>query len=113
MGRYYGKVGFLKDEIESETRPSRFEPEMEERYYSGNLLKNYASQQNAEKLVDDVTISDDLSIIADPYALNHFSSIKYVELFGTLWEAKSISVEYPRLRISFGGVYNGPTPSNP
>lgn len=113
MAKFYGKIGFLKDEQESETRPSRFEPEMEERYYSGNLLKNYASQQNAEKLVDDVTISDDLSIIADPYALNHFSSIKYVELFGTLWEAKSISVEYPRLRISFGGVYNGPTPSNP
>ena len=113
MARYYGKVGFLKDEVESEDRPSRFAPVMEERFYAGDLLKNYASQQSAEKSVDDVTINDDLSIVADPYALNHFSSIKYVELFGTLWEAKSVSVEYPRLRISFGGVYNGPTPSNP
>ena len=113
MGRYYGRVGFLKDEVESEDRPSRFVPVMEERFYSGNLLKNYASQQSSEKTIDDVTINDDISIVADPYALNHFSSIKYVELFGTLWEAKSVSVEYPRLRISFGGVYHGPTPSNP
>lgn len=109
MAKYYGKVGFLKDETESEDRPSRFVPVMEERFYSGDLLKNYASQQSAEKPVDDVTINDNISIVADPYALNHFSSIKYVELFGTLWEAKSISVEYPRLRISFGGVYHGPT----
>lgn len=113
MGRYYGRVGFLKDEVESEDRPSRFVPVMEERFYSGNLLKNYASQQSSEKTIDDVTINDDISIVADPYALNHFSSIKYVELFGTLWETKSVSVEYPRLRISFGGVYHGPTPSNP
>lgn len=113
MARYYGKVGFLKEEVESETRPSRFIPEMEERYYSGNLLKNYISSQASEKPVDDFTLNNDISIIADPYALNHFSSIKYVEFMNTLWEAKSAKVEYPRIRISFGGVYHGPTPSRP
>ena len=113
MARFYGKVGFLKDENESETRPSRFQPEMEERFYSGELLKNYASSQNAERPVDDFTLNNDISITADPYALNHFSSIKYVEFMGTLWEVKTVSVSYPRIRISFGGVYNGPTPNNP
>jgi hypothetical protein len=113
MARFYGKVGFLKDENESETRPSRFHPEMEERFYSGELLKNYASLQNAERPVDDFTLNNDISITADPYALNHFSSIKYVEFMGSLWEAKTVSVAYPRIRISFGGVYNGPTPDNP
>lgn len=109
MPRFYGKIGFLKEETESETRPSRYIPKMEERMYVGELYKNYARSQNADKSVDDFSINNDISIVADPYAMNHFSSMKYVEFMGTLWEISSVTVEYPRLRISFGGVYHGPT----
>lgn len=112
MSRFYGKVGFLKDEAESESRPSRFVPEMEERYYTGNLLKNSISAQAAEKPLDDFTLNNDISIVADPYALNHFSSMKYVEFMNTLWEVKMAKVEYPRIRISTGGMYHGPTPEH-
>lgn len=109
MARYYGKIGFLKEEIESDERSSRYVPIMEERYYTGDLYKNYAMQQSSEKPVDDFGINNDISIVADAYALNNFSSMKYIEFMGTLWEVKSVMVEHPRLRISFGGVYNGPT----
>lgn len=108
MAKYYGKIGFATQE---EIRPSVWVPTIEERYYAGDLYKNYTKQKNAEASVDDFTISNDVSIVADPYALNHFSSMKYVEFMGTLWEVQSVMVEYPRLRISFGGVYNGPTPT--
>ena len=110
MPRYYGKIGFLKEEVESEDRPSRYVPVIEERYYSGELWKNYMRQQSAEKTVDDFGIHNDISIVADAYALNNFSSMKYVEFMGTLWEVQSVTVEHPRLRISFGGIYHGPTP---
>lgn len=110
MARYYGRVGFLKDEVESGDRPSRYVPRMEERFYTGELVKNYARQQTSEKSVDDVDLGNDISIVADEYAMNNFSSMKYVEFMGTLWEVKSVSVKRPRLRISFGGVYHGPTP---
>ena len=109
MAKYVGKIGFLKDEQESETRPSRYVPIMEERLYTGDLLKRSVRQLSSEKPVDDFSLSNDISIVADPYALNHFSSIKYAEFMGTLWEVISATVEYPRIRISFGGVYNGPT----
>ena len=109
MAKYVGKIGFLKDEPESETRPSRYVPIMEERLYTGDLLKRSVRQLSSEKPVDDFNLSNDISIVADPYALNHFSSIKYAEFMGTLWEVTSAIVEYPRIRISFGGVYNGPT----
>ena len=110
MARCYVKIGFLKADAEMENRPSRYKPELEERYYAGDLLKNHAKTQSADKTVDDFTINNDISIVADPYALNHFSSMKYVEFMNTLWEVQSVTVEYPRLRISFGGLYNGPTP---
>ena len=110
MARYYGRIGFLKREKESEERPSRFVPVIEERYYSGELWQNSSRQQSAEKSVDDFNISNDISIVADAYALNNFSSMKYVEFMGALWEVQSVKVEHPRLRISFGGLYHGPTP---
>ena len=109
MARYYGRIGFLKRETESDEHPSRYVPQMEERCYVGELWKNVARQQSAEKPVDDFGINNDISIVADAYALNNFSSIKYVEFMGTFWEVQSVTVEHPRLRISFGGVYNGPT----
>lgn len=108
MPRFYGKIGFLKSEDESLSRPSRYIPTMEERYYTGELFKNTARQQIADKPVDDFNINNDISIVADAYALNHFSSIKYVEFMGALWEVQSVTVEHPRLRISFGGLYHGP-----
>lgn len=111
MARYYGRIGFLKDEVESSERPSRYVPQIEERYYTGKLVKNYMRQQTAEKSTDDFDLGNDISIVADAYALNHFSSMKYVEFMGTLWEIKSATVEHPRIRISFGGVYHGPTPA--
>lgn len=111
MSRFYGKIGFLIDETED--RPSRFKPVMEERYYSGDLLSARISNQTAEKPVDDFSLSNEISITADPYALNNFSSMKYVEFMNTLWEVKSARVAYPRIIISFGGVYHGPTPSDP
>ena len=107
MPRFYGKIGFAADE---EVRPSIFKPVITERFYSGELVKNYARMQSAERPVDDTNLGNDISIVADPYALNHFSTMKYVEFMGVLWEVQNVSVEYPRLRISFGGVYHGPMP---
>ncbi len=113
MARYYGRIGFLKREEESSERPSRYIPVIEERFYSGDTYKIHANQQTSEKPVDDFGINNDISIVADAYAYNNFSSMKYVEFMGTLWEVKSVTVEHPRLRISFGGVYHGPTGSTP
>lgn len=110
MARYYGRIGFLQAEEESEESPSRYIPKIVERMYVGDLYKNGMRQQSAEKPIDNFGINNDISIVADAYALNNFSSMKYVEFMGTLWEVQSVTVEHPRLRISFGGVYHGPVP---
>jgi len=110
MARFYGRVGFMIDEKEIPTSPSRYAPQIIERFYSGDTYKVGIRQQNSEKPVDDFNLSNDISIVADAFALHNFSSMKYVEYMGTLWEVQSVSVEHPRLRISFGGVYHGPTP---
>ena len=107
MAKYYGKIGFEVTNVE--VAPSVYDSIIKERLYTGDIYKNYVKQKQAEKSVDDFTVANDISIVADPYALNNFSSMKYVEFMGTLWEVENVMVEYPRLRISIGGVYHGPT----
>lgn len=108
MAKFYGKIGFASQQ---EIRPSVWVPVIEERYYAGDVYQYSMKQKTADSTADDFTINNDISIVADPYALNHFSTMKYVEFMGALWEVQSVKVEHPRLRISFGGIYNGPTPS--
>ena len=108
MPRYYGKIGFVQDDVE--VAPSIYQSVITERQYTGELYKNYARMQGADKPTDNFSINNDISIVADPYALHNFAFMRYIEFMGNLWEVQGVTVEYPRLRISFGGLYHGPTP---
>ena len=37
----------------------------------------------------------------------HCSSMVYVELMGEKWKVTDVEIQYPRLILSIGGVYNG------
>ena len=78
MAKYCGIIGFVQQE---ETRPGIWEEVTTERRYYGDILKNLARHQTANQLNDDFQISDEISIIADPYARENFSSIKYIFQF--------------------------------
>ena len=109
MAKFYGKVGF--EEL-SETSPSVYTPTIVERTYSGDLVRNYRKFDSGEGINDDLNISNEVSIVADPYALNHFRTLKYVLWHGARWKVIGITEEFPRLRLTIGGVYNGPTPTD-
>jgi len=55
---------------------------------------------------DDISISNQISIIADPFANNNFHAMKYVVFMGAKWKVSEVTVEYPRLILSIGGLYN-------
>lgn len=104
MARFRGAVGY-GDLVE--TAPSVWQVVIEERNYTGDEVKNVSRNEKGENLNDDINISNQISILADPYAYNNFHKIKYVEWMGTLWKVKSVEVQRPRLILSIGGVYNG------
>ena len=56
---------------------------------------------------DNINISNEFSIVADPYAINNFHAIRYVEFMGAKWKISNVSVQHPRLLLTAGGVYNG------
>lgn len=105
MPKFYGKVGYVET---LETAPSVWTEVKTERNYYGEIIENRASWIHAQEQVNDnLNISNRISILCDPYIMEHFSAIKYVELFGALWKVTSVQVQYPRLILSIGGVYNG------
>lgn len=106
MAKFYGAVGYG---ITEETTPGVWTDEIVERFYSGDVIKNYKSSSSGESINDDINISNSISILSDPFAMQHFHTIKYVKWMGAAWKVSSVEVQYPRLILSIGGVYNGET----
>lgn len=104
MAKYYGEIGFG---VVTEVKPGVYKNVIVKRNYYGDLIKNTRSLQSANQLNDNVNVSNDISIVADPYARENFHSMLYVTFMGTKWKVSHIDVQYPRLILSVGGVYNG------
>lgn len=76
--------------------------------YSGDVVRNSKTIENAQKVNDDFRVSNSISIVSDAHANEHFFAIRYVEWAGILWEVTEVEVQSPRLLLRLGGKYNGP-----
>lgn len=104
MAKWYGLIGFAET---VEISPGVYEEEITEHQYYGDVVRDTRRLQNSSQLNDNVNISNNISIIADPFANNNFHSIRYIEYMGAKWKVESVEVQYPRLVLAIGGVYNG------
>lgn len=104
MAKFFGKIGYAET---VETTPGVWEEKITEREYFGDLIRNTRSLQSGEQLNDNVNISNEISIVADPFAYENFHSMRYVEFMNAKWKVSSVDVQYPRLILSVGGLYNG------
>lgn len=103
MAKWFGTIGYA---ALVETSPGSWEEQFTERSYYGEVIRNTRRLQSTEHLNDDVNVSNEISIIADPYAINNFYSMRYVEFMGAKWKVSNVDVQYPRLKLTLGGLYN-------
>lgn len=104
MAKFYGVIGFATIE---KTERGIYEEKIVENEYIGDVIRNTRRLRDAAKINDDITISNQISIIADPYANNNFHSMRYVVFMGSKWKVAEVEVQYPRLILTLGGLYNG------
>lgn len=104
MAKWYGKIGFGAT---VQTSPGVYEDSIITRSYRGDLIRNNRRLQSTDQLNDNINVANEISIVSDPYANTHFHSIRYVEFQGAKWKVSSVDVQYPRLILSIGGLYNG------
>ena len=105
MAKWAGVIGFVDDT--TETAPSAYREKIVERQYYGDVLKNNRRLVAADKVNDDISVQNQLSIVADAYAMNHFYSMKYATFCGAKWKVTDVQVEHPRLTLTLGGLWNG------
>lgn len=104
MAKFYGVIGYG---VQTETSPGVWSPGPIERPYYGDVVRTSRRLQTADKLNDDITISNEISIVSDPFASENFMSMLYIEYMGAKWKVSNIDVQYPRLILTLGGLYNG------
>lgn len=102
--KWFGAIGYANT---VETKPGVWKDNIVEREYFGDMTRNTRRLQSAEQLNDNIDISNEISIVSDPYANKNFHSMRYATYMGTKWKITSVEVQYPRLILSLGGVWNG------
>jgi len=103
MAKFYGKIGYESFE---ETSPGVHKPVETVRNYYGDVTRQSRRLEGSQKVNDDIDISNTISIVADPYAYSHFHEMKWIEWYGSKWKIATVDVEYPRLNLTIGGLYN-------
>ena len=108
MAKWFGSVGYADT---SEARPGVWQATtIIEREYYGDAVRNIRRLENETKVNDDISVGVDISIVADPFAIANFHTIKYVVYMGSKWKVTSVDPQYPRLILTLGGLYNGEEP---
>lgn len=109
MARFFGRVGY-GESVETESGSGVWADVITEHSYYGDIVHNTRNLRPGENLTPDLSVTNIISIMADAYANDHFFAIRYVEWAGALWTVTNVEVQSPRLLLTLGEVYNGPTP---
>ena len=104
MAKFYGSVGYA---VPEETAPGVWEERIVEHSYYGDVIRNNRKLQSLNQLNDNIVVSNEISILSDPFANENFHYMRYVTFMGTNWKVQSVDVQYPRLVLNLGEVYNG------
>ncbi len=104
MSKFYGPIGYI---TQKEISPGVWDEVVVEKSYRGDILQDTRRWQVSEHKNDNLTISNRLSIIADPFLYENSSTIRYVSWLGVRWKVNNIEIQRPRLILTLGEVYNG------
>lgn len=107
MAKFYGVVGYV-EAVESETSPGVWADVATEKNYRGDVIRDTRRWEIGKSLNDNLVISNQISIVADAFAIQNFSTMRYVKWMGVAWKITTVEVQRPRLILTLGGVYNGP-----
>jgi hypothetical protein len=100
--KWYGQLGY-RESVEVE--PGVWEDQIIEVNKYGDILRNFSSNQQGAKINDNISVSNQISIIADPNLLKSFHKIIYITFGGAKWRVSTVEVQYPRLIVTLGSLY--------
>lgn len=103
MAKYCGQIGFGST---SKTAPGVQTLIIVEHTYYGDVIEDVKKWENSEQMNDNLNVMNKISILADTFAIQNLDSMRYATFMGVKWKIRSVSVSFPRMILSLGGVYN-------
>lgn len=103
MGRFYGVIGYAETK---QTEPGVFEEVITERNYFGDVNRSNRRLESSGGINDNININNEISIVADPYAIQNIYAMRYIEFMGAKWKITNAEVQYPRIKLTVGGLWN-------
>lgn len=105
MAKFKGVIGFAES-VEKE--PGIYVEDIVTRPYRGDILYNRRRLESSGGVNSNINVSNEISILADAYATDHFHAMRYVEYGGAKWNVSNVdATKRPRLVLTLGGLYNG------
>jgi len=105
MAKFYGKIGYV---VTEETSPGVWsERELDPINYYGDILSNVRRWNSSGDVNDNLSVDNRISILADPFAFENVQAMKWIEFMNAKWKISSVDIEYPRIIITLGDIYNG------
>ena len=101
--KWSGKIGFVEAK---ETRPGVWENVTTERNFYGDVIRDIRKNQSSGQVNDDINISNRISIVSNSFVRDNLAFMKYIEFMGTKWKITDVEVQYPRLVLTIGGLWN-------
>ena len=105
MARFAGKIGFAHT-VESKDEPGIWKDKIIERTYYGDINRRTFRNKSANSINDNLTISSEVSVVADLFASDNYHLVRYVEYRGVKWKVSSVDLQPPRLMLTLEEVYN-------
>ena len=102
--KFFGNIGFV---VTEETSPGVFEETEEVRPYYGEVNRDQRRWQTNSDLNDDILVTNEISVVADSYLRENLGAMRWVEWEKSKWKINSITLAYPRVTLTLGGVWNG------
>ena len=102
MAKYYGNIGFA---TQVETKPGIWEDVIVDRPYKGDVLRSGRRFDSGESINDNLSITNQFSIVSDAFLYSHIPAMRYLEYLGSKFKITSIEIDRPRVTIGVGGAY--------
>lgn len=111
MAKFRGVIGYSEGNVETPPGSGNWEEKIVEHIAAGDLVRNSRQLREGEKVNDDLSVGNSISIVANAYAREHFFAMRYITWAGTNWKVDDVVVDpdRPRLVLRLGGVWNGNT----
>lgn len=106
MAKWAGLVGYAT-ESEEKVPGVWTDGDFIEKHQRGDIIRASKDQNTETRINDDITLQNRISIVADSYIKTNFEYIRYIVWRNVAWKVTDIELQYPRIIVTLGGVWNG------